>query len=270
MKFRRKRILTLDELNAYRKAYGKPIQKKELFLTIMIPFSVTFFYTFILYYYWWLSFICGVIGAIYGYIFITSQQVKRVYENNAFRERNNFINTMTQLLTNNERTVLQALQTVTERANGEFKKDLQKLSSELIDANNEDIKNAFQELADKYEKDVIFSMYVEQLITAATQGRTNVDTLKDIKSYHNEVKKRQEKFFEAKKRKERDFKYMCRVGLFFIAAVTFSFGFGQFIENYAHHAIGWVSSAIYLLILARIFHTFLKRMGDDSVMEVKI
>ena len=63
---------------------------------------------------------------------------------------------------------------------------------------------------------------------------------------------------------------MCKVGLPFIGTITISFGFSQFIEVYAHNPIGWVSSIIYLLIIAKTYHTFLNRMGDDSIMEVQV
>jgi hypothetical protein len=267
---KKSKILSIDELNAYRIAYGKPIEKKELFLSLGVPFVVAFLYIFILFYCWWLSLIAGIIAMGYAYAFIVPQQVKRVYENNAFREKNNFVNNMTQILTNNDKTVLQALKTVSDRSNGEFKEDLLKLQAKIVDGSNQDIQDSFQWLANKYESDVIFSLYVEQLTTLVIEGRNNIETLKDIKTYHNEIKKRQEKFFIQKQQKERDFKFMCKVGVLFIATITVSFGFKQFIEVYAHNPIGWVSSLVYLIMLAKTYHTFLQRMGDDSIMEVKI
>lgn len=118
MIFKKKKILTIDELNAYKIAYGSPLKRKELFFSLMIPFVVAFFYTFILFYNLWLPLITGILAMIYSYAYIIPQQVKRGYENNAFREKNNFVNNMTQILTNNEKTVLQALKTVADRANG--------------------------------------------------------------------------------------------------------------------------------------------------------
>lgn len=270
MFFKKKKILTIDELNAYRIAYGNPMKREELFLSLMIPFSVVFFYTFILFYNLWLPLIAGIAAILYAYAFIIPQQVKRVYENNAFREKNNFVNNMTQILTNNDKTVLQALKTVTDRANGEFREDLLKLQAKIVDGNNKDIQESFLWLANKYESDVIFSLYVEQLTTLVLEGRHNIETLKDIKTYHNEIKKRQEMFFIQKQQKEKDFKFMCKVGILFIGTITISFGFTQFIDVYAHNPIGWVSSTVYLLILAKTYHTFLNRMSDDSIMEVKI
>lgn len=270
MFFKKKKVLSIDELNAYRIAYGKPIQKKELFLSLGVPFVVGFFYIFILFYYWWLALIAGFVAMGYSYAFIIPQEVKRVYEENAFREKNNFVNNMTQILTNNNRTVLQALKIVTDRSSGEFKEDLLKLQANIVDATNQDIQDSFQCLSEKYKSDVIFSLYVEQLTTLVLEGRNNIQTLKDIKTYHNEIKKRQEKFFNQKVQKKRDFKFMCKVGVLIIFTLSISFGFEMFIEIYAHHPIGWVSSLGYLLLLAKNYHIFLKRMGDDSIMEVTI
>ena len=270
MIFKKKKILTIDELNAYKIAYGSPLKRKELFFSLMIPFVVAFFYTFILFYNLWLPLITGILAMIYSYAYIIPQQVKRGYENNAFREKNNFVNNMTQILTTNEKTVLQALKTVADRANGEFKEDLLKLQAKIVDGSNQDIQDSFQWLANKYESDVIFSLYVEQLTTLVIEGRHNIETLKVIKTYHKKIKKRQEKFFIQKQQKEWEFKFMCKVGLLFIGTITMSFGFSQFIEVYAHNLIGWVSSVIYLFILAKTYHEFLNRMGDDSIMEVQV
>lgn len=262
--------MTIDELNAYKIAYGNPLERKELFRGLLIPFAISFGFSFILYYYWWIGLIAGIVGAIYGYMYIIPQQVKRVYNANSFRERNNFINNITQILTNDDTTVLNALNTVGERASGEFKEDLLKLQANLLDASNEGVQEAFQVVSDKYNYDVIFSLFVEQLTTATIEGRTNIDTLKDIKGYHNMLKQRQESFYMKKQQRSKDFKFMSKVAAIFIAAITLSFGFRQFIDVYAHNPIGWLASGLYLIILAYIFHSFQKKMGDDSVMEVKI
>ncbi len=267
---KKRKIYTLDELNAYKKAYGNPIQRKELFTTLTIPFVVAALYTFSLYYYWWLALIAGCIGMLYSYRVMLPANIKRIYENNAFRERNNFVNNITQILTNPERTVLEALKIVSERAHGEFKNDLLQLQASLIDADKEEIQRAFQVLSKKYEKDVIFDMYIEQLTTAMTEGRFSMETLKDIKTYHNEVKKRQDKFKAAKSREAYNFKFICTIGLALIAAISFSFGWKQFITVYAHSPIGWVVSGAYLMILGGYFASFRKRIVDDDIMEVQL
>lgn len=267
----KKKLFTLDELNAYKRAYGKPIERKELLMSLIKPFTVVFVFSFAMFYYWWLSLILGVVAMFYGYRVMMPQSIKRVYEENAFKERHMFINNLTQILTNSEKTMLQALETVTKRANGEFKNDLFTLQAALKKgASNKEIQAAFERFGQKYKHDVIFDLYVEQLATATIEGRTNIDTIKDIKSLHNELKQEQDKFLQKKKRATYEFRFISIISLVLIGAITFSFGLTQWINVYAHQVPGWIASSIYLALLGGFFHSYLKRLGDDNVMEVKI
>ncbi|MGG3641484.1 hypothetical protein [Bacillus gobiensis] len=266
----KKKKYTLDEVNALRKAYGDPLQKRELVSALLIPFSVGAIFTIVLFYYWWLALITGVIAMMYAYKIMMPQNAKRVYEVNAFRERNYFVNYITQMLTNPERTVLDALKTVTDNANGEFKDDLLRLQASLADANSKEVQDAFQVLSDKYKNDVIFDLFVEQLATASIEGRFSMETLKDIKSYHNQVKKRQDDFIAKKQKEAYNFKFIMTIGLVLILAITFSFGWDQFVMQYARNPIGWASSTVYLLIAGGYFLSFRKKYVDDNIMEVNI
>lgn len=266
----KKKKYTLDEVNALRIAYGDPLQKRELITSLLIPFFIGAIFTFALFYYWWLALIAGVTAMIYAYKIMLPQNTKRAYEVNAFRERNKFVNNITQMLTNQERTVLDALKTVTERANGEFKEDLLVLQASLVDANPKEQQNAFQVISDKYKNDVIFDQFVEQLATASIEGRFSMETLKDIKTYHNQVKEKQDDFMAKKQKEAFNFKFIVTIGLVLIMAITFSFGWDKFVNTYARNYIGWVTSSIYLLIVSGYFLAFRNRYVDDNIMEVKI
>ncbi|MGG0888911.1 hypothetical protein [Cytobacillus horneckiae] len=266
----KKRTYTLDEVNALRIAYGDPLQKKELITSLLVPFAVAAVFTFTLFYYWWLAIITGVIAAIYAYKVILPQNTKRKYESTSFRERNNFINNITQVLTNPDRTVLDALKIVSDRSKGEFQEDLLFLQASLIDANSKEQQEAFQIMSNKYKHDVIFDLYIEQLATASIEGRFSMDTLKDIKSYHNQIKKKQDEFLAAKEKESYSFKFITVASFVLIMAITFTFGWEQFVYVYARSPIGWFSSAVYLLILSSFFLSFRKRFVDDNIMEVKV
>lgn len=266
----KKKKYTLDEVNALRVAYGDPLQKRELFTTLLIPFLVTAIFTFTLFYYWWLALSAGLVAMIYAYRVMLPQNEKRAYEVNAFRERNNFVNNITQMLTNQERTVLDALKTVSERAKGEFKEDLLLLQASLVDANPKEQQDAFQVLSEKYKSDVIFDLFVEQLATASIEGRFSMETLKDIKSYHNQVKKRQDDFMAKKQKEAYNFKFIMTTGLVLIMAITFSFGWDQFVNVYARNPVGWGTSTLYLLIVGSFYLSFRNKLVDDNIMEVKV
>lgn len=269
MKFR-KRKFNLDEINAYRIAYGEPIKVKDVFKSVFLPFVMCFIFVFLLFFKWWLGLIAGIVGVLYSFLYIMPTNEKREYELKSFKERNKFVNNMTQILTNEERTVLQAISIVTERATGEFKEDLIALQTDLVDASEGKIQDAFKVLEEKYETDVMFSQFIEQLTTAMLEGRSNLDTLKDIKTYHNMIKDKQTSFFISKQQKQRDFNFMVRVALIFIVFIIFSFGINQYLDYFANNIIGWIVSGVYLLLIANIYHSFRVRLSDDSVMEVKL
>ncbi|WNR83264.1 hypothetical protein LSG23_20720 (plasmid) [Bacillus velezensis] len=266
----KKKKFTLDELNAYKTAYGKALERKELLVSLLKPFAVAFLFTYLLFYYWWVAAIAGVIAAFYGYRVVMPISIRRVYEAKSFRQRNNFINNMTQILINPDRTMLSALETVAERSEGEFQEHLYRLLTNLQGTNNEEIKKAFDQLILEYKEDVIFELFIEQLTTAMIEGRTNTDTLKDIKTLHNELKVRQDGFLAKKREQEINYKIICTIVLGLILAITFSFGWSVYVDTFAHQFVGWIFSTTYLIIMSLFYRSFIKKLGDDSVLEVQI
>ncbi|WP_391707654.1 hypothetical protein, partial [Streptomyces sp. NPDC014802] len=91
--FGESKVLSIDELNAYRTAYGNPLMKKEIFTALVVPFMVSFFSVYVLTYYWWLALIAGVVGVSYGFIVLMKISVERIYNQESMIQRNRFINT---------------------------------------------------------------------------------------------------------------------------------------------------------------------------------
>lgn len=267
---KKKNILNVDELNAYKVAYGSPLKLKDYFHYVLIPGIIFGIFSFLLLYYWWLSLIAVIIGIVYGFKVFLPKSIKKYYETESFGQRNKFINNMTQILTDESKTVTKALSIVNARAEGEFSEDLTILHARLIGADNKQIQNGFKVLADNYEDDIIFVQYLEQLETAMLEGRANIDTLKDIKTYHNDIKKKQNEYELKKQGHLRDMKMLCGVVLIFILAITFSFGFNTYINDFAHHPIGWVTCGIYITLMSRFFRKFSTYLFDDSILEVEI
>ena len=270
LKTKKKNILNVDELNAYKVAYGKPLKAKDYLYYIGMPGIAFAGLSFLLLYYWWLSLIMGGVGAIYGAKTFLPKSIEKVYNTQSFSQRNKFVNNMTQILTDENKTVTKALATANSRSDGEFQEEISKLQARLVGADNSQIRNGFKHLAEKYQDDIIFVQYLEQLETAMLEGRANIDTLKDIKSYHNDMKKKQTEYEVQKKGHLKDMKMLCGVLIMFILAVSFSFGFSIYINDFAHHPIGWVSCGIYMLLMIHFFRQFSIYLFDDSVLEVKM
>lgn len=270
--FGSKRIMTIDEMNAYRTAYGNPLMKKEIFTALVVPMILCFAVVMVLFYYWWLALAAGIVGLFYGYSVLLKNSVERVYHQQARIQRNRFINNMTQLLTNSNETVVSALTWCAQPivSEGEFKKDVETLLVELMDATPKEVKAALEKMARKYEHDFVFSLYIDNLITASLEGRTDLKKLKDLKTWHNDVMEQTSIFMNNKMGAVKNYKTTTVYTLAIIGVLHFALGFDAYLEYYAHHPIGWVASAVLVIGSAIHFHSFQKKLVDDEVMEVAV
>lgn len=266
---KKKKTMNVDELRAYRVAYGGNLGSKDYFKYVGAPAGLFAVFSFLLLYNGWVSIPCGILGAIYGFRVLLPKSVQKQYEAEGFNQRNKFLNNITQVLTDDNQTVLMALRKVTPRANGEFKENLQKFYAMLVGADNQRMRDAIVWLGDKYEDDVIFLQYLEQLETAMLEGKTNTDTLKDIKTYHNDIRKKQEAYEKAKAGHLRDMKQLVIITGILLIALAVSFGFKVYLSAFARHPIGYVSSGLYLLVMVMFFRQFVGYLFDDSVMEIR-
>ncbi|ELB16306.1 MULTISPECIES: hypothetical protein [Enterococcus] len=267
---KRKGLMDVSELNAYQVAYGKPLDYRDYFNYVGLPCLFMGGFSFALCYYWWIALICGVIGGVYGFKVIMPKSIKRSYELKSLQERNKFINNMTQILTDDSKTVTRALSIAKQRTKGELREDIQILESRLQGADKFQIAEAFREINNKYYSDVVFTQYFEQLETAIYEGRNNSDTMKQIKSYHNDVKRKTEGFMKIKDGYLQDMKQMMFIVAVFIGAITFAFGFSTFYEGFARSPIGWVFGSIYFLIMVSFMKSFFKHYFDDEIMSLGV
>ncbi|PKR83054.1 hypothetical protein [Heyndrickxia camelliae] len=268
----KKIVMTIDQINAYRTAYGNPLMKKEIFTALVIPFIVCFFSIFILNYYWWLALIGGILGAIYGYLVLMKISAERIYHQNAIIQRNRFVNNMTQLLINQGETVVSSLEWCAQGivAKGEFKEDLDRLLFDLMDADTEQVKEAFKKFSTKYKNDFVFCLFIDNLVTAHLEGRSDIEKIKELKSWHNEVLEQRNIFIKNKVGYKGQYKITHIYPLIVVGILTFATGYKGFLKYYAHNPIGWVCSAVFLILAAYFFHSFQKKLADDEVMEMKI
>ena len=266
---KKKRTYNVDELRAYKEAYGGTLGVRDHIFFIAVPGLMFGILSFLLLYNGWVSAAVLLYCGIYGFRKLMPLAVKKNYEANAFNERNKFLNNITQVLTDESQTVPMALKKVTPRSQGEFQEDIQRFHALIVGADQERLRTATRWFADRYEDDVIFIQYIEQLETAMLEGKTNVDTLKDIKTYHNDIRKKQD-FYEARKNGHlTDMKQLVLITAILVIALAVSFGFDVYLEAFARHIIGYITSAIYLLIMWGFFKKFVSYLFDDSVMEIR-
>ena len=266
---KKKKSMNVDELKAYRVAYGGKLGAKDFVNYVGLPAGLFGVFSFLLLYNGWVSAVCVIIGAIYGLSFLLPKSVKKQYEYEAFTQRNKFLNNITQVLTDDNQTVLMALRKVTTRSSGQFKEDLKRFHAMLIGADNERMRKSIIWFSDQYDDDVIFLQYLEQLETAMIEGKTNTDTLKDIKTYHNDIRKKQDAYEKQKNNHLKDMKQLIVITAILIIALAVSFGFDTYLNAFARHPVGYISSGLYLVMLALFFKQFVGYLFDDSVMEIR-
>lgn len=264
-KTKNRKKVDVNELMAYREAYGKELGTIDYIKMVIGPGLIFAFFATIVLYTPIVSIVFGVLGLWYGYTFLMPNTIRKEYESESFAQRNKYINNMTQIMTDGNKTVAMAISTAKIRAEGEFRDDLARLEARIFGADIPTIQDAFDAIADKYEDDPIFSQYMEQVETSAIEGNANVDTLKDIKGYHNEMKAKQEEFEKLKAGHLSDMKTMMFTIIVFIAALTFSFGFDTYLNAFAHAWAGRIAGGIYLGISLFFLKQFSGFLFDDSV-----
>ncbi|WP_144514848.1 hypothetical protein [Bacillus pumilus] len=265
-----RKVMSIDEINAYRKAYGEEIGKKELFTTMVVPFFVCFSVVMILFYYWWLALIGGCIGSAYGYIVLIRNNAQREYIQEARVQRNRFILNMTDLLKNKNKSVLEALEWVSEQVlEGEIKSDVDKLTAKLKTATLEKRRQAFDEFAEKYEADFVFSLFINTISVIAELGRIDMEQTNILADWHNEIMAETNELKKSKELFKKQFKMTSIYNLSVIGILTFAMGFNGYLLYYAHNPIGWVSSTIVLAAAAYHFNSFQHRLMDDEVTQIK-
>ncbi|MFC9084157.1 hypothetical protein ACFTY7_46100, partial [Streptomyces sp. NPDC057062] len=92
LKTQKRNYLNVDELNSYRVAYGQPLKAIDFIFYVGMPRLLFVGFSFILLYYWWLSLLMGVFGAIYGYKVFLPKSIEKSYKAQSFNQRNIFVN----------------------------------------------------------------------------------------------------------------------------------------------------------------------------------
>lgn len=267
---RKRGIVDVDELRAKRVAYGRPLGMSDYIRYSVTPGLLFGGLSFLIYYNGWVSAIILILGSVYGFMSYLPRTIRKEYERQGFAQRNKFLNNMTQVLTDEKQTVVMGLRKVIPRAGGEFKDvDLTRFHAQLLDADIPRIRQAVDALIDKYEDDIIFVQYMEQLETALIEGKTNIDTLKDIKSYHNDIRKKQDHYERQKLAHLKDMKKMMVVMLILIVSLTLSFGFDTYLSSVARHPVGYVSGGVFIGLMFFFYTQFSRYLFDDSVLEMR-
>lgn len=264
-----KRIYNIDDLNAIRTQYENPIRKKEILLFALVPALYVFSLVFSLFYNWKLSLAFSLIGVVYGVAIIMPKMVNRNHYSRSQRERNRFMNSLTQNLVNDNILTEDGLERVSNRLSGELAVDIKELTTRLKYENALEQNLAYETLSNKYKSDRVFVQFVDQLNTATNEGRNNINELDSLASHHDLVLQKQNTFYQVKDEK---LMWYCVASVITIAVAatlaitTWNLGYKQVVIS---TPIGWIIGFIFIVFNLIYTHKFVGDYFDDEVMEVK-
>lgn len=271
MKRFKKVSLSLEELKAYRQAYGRPLQLKDYGQTLLFPALIGGGLTFLLLHQFVVALGMGILWGFYGYRVLLPKNVLRFYHHQALIQRNRWMNSLTQLYSDSGMSWFQGLTLATEQIEGEFREALDRWLASLYDATAEERASLFHEFQAQYGKDVIFRMYLEQVEILAQEGRTSIETLKDINRYHNQLKQCQRTFMHQKQLILRQlFLYGGLIAGILILLQFFPLGPSIYQAAFASQLVGWLTSGLFLVTICFLMTRGAFYYFDDEVMEVNL
>lgn len=259
----------IHELNAIRIRYDKPLTKKDILSYAMVPGLYLSILTYTLFLRWWVIPLSFLVGAIYSISVLLPKSIECHYQRKAFRERNRFINNLSQSIHRKNSTMVDALLDVaTTRLKGELRDDILKLANEIKGAEESVRKEAYERLITKYNHDRIFVQYIEHLLTVDLNGKINLAALDETSLDHDKSVEWQERLIERKGISKIYFilnsclAYLLILGAAYLMRGTYS-------TSFAHSLVGLIIGGGYLAFTLYYDHKFITEFFDETVMEVR-
>lgn len=260
----------MSELSALDRAYGRRLTaRRKILLSIqpmlmMIAISLLF----------WLNplytIISGVLGFAYGYLWVMPREVKAQYDEDSLQQRNIAINLGAQAIGDSNKTIVNVLDTISSHIEGELRADFRGLHQIVVrHENNISIKRAFDEFRLKYDDDVVFGRFLEQLETVVYEGDPDPKIFSDLRKQHNESLEQIKIMTRSVKHKKAEtnlmFILVCGMGVALILIGVSFVGFNTYAKYFFYGKMGLFSGLLFMMGNIIVIHKFNKRFYDRSV-----
>lgn len=261
--------MNIDELNAIHTMYDKKLTKKNVFVMALYPAIFLPVMLFTVFWRWWLVPVGFGLGLLYGLTVMIPVRIQSGYKYNAFKERNRFVNNLSQSLHRKSITMLDALTDVAEfRLRGELKDDIHQLAYNVAGKDAADRLKAYNDLIDKYNHDRIFVQYIEHLITIDISGMEDLAVLDETAEAHDASLQWQD--YLIRKKKESLLYYITNMLLSYVlSVVVITLTWDVYVDFFAHTILGLLFGGIYLAMTFYFSHRFVLDYNDEEIMEVK-
>ncbi|MBB5887612.1 hypothetical protein [Lactovum miscens] len=276
------RNYNLEELRALSSAFGEKESQTKfntfiflpfgismgtfyIFLTPLIPFKSPIDFVLVIF-----GLLFGGLGALFGWRQLLPQIVERDYQRKQFNEKHRFVNTLTQLMVDEQRSVWLCLKSVSERVDGQFKTDLEILVARLKNPDEAETRASFSEFSARYKDDIFFVQYVDELSSSFLEGRGNFKTLQELKDSYNDIKLKQEAFYTRKKAVlSMAFKvYFSLLG--FVMVFHFLPPIASvYAPVFSHSILGWIDFSLFYVIMLWFFNKLSIGFFDDNLLQMQ-
>lgn len=265
MKLKRKKRLSIEEINVIQTAYFPRLTVIDY---IKIVGTYTLLFAAIAHLIFWyipVTIAASLFGLYFGLFRYLPNLVKKNYYLKAYKERNRLINNFTQLIINKNLTLLDIIEKVIPRLEGELYNDMAVLLAILNSADERKARGAFEDLRLKYADDIVFCQYFDQLETVFIEGTRNLESFKELKTQHNKIIKSLSDFQEDKRSHLSTLKGAYVLVAIILGILIFSNGIDVYTASFAHKPVGIAFILAYVLIAYKIYMKSMKYYFDDSI-----
>ena len=254
-----------EQLYGRRMTMGKAMQDVLKWEAIFFAYAVVALGFNLLHLLWFIP--IGVLVFLWVWKQLLPKKVEQAYQMQAYAERNQFVNLVTQEMAMHTITMQGAIKDAMENANGEFSDDLSHLVAILsASSSRKDIHRAFMRLQKKYDDDIYFARFIEQCETTYWETSYRIENFKTFKDSHDMVLEKMNVFRAYKKQAETNmYIILGLIGVLAFVSINMSSSFGS-PGAWTGSIIGNIISDIWMLMIFVMIVMFYRNYFDDSVL----
>ncbi|TPR14959.1 hypothetical protein DY052_05915 [Apilactobacillus timberlakei] len=209
--------------------------------------------------------IWGLVGLWYSYLVLYPQEVSSFYYRKGNSQRWNAVNNMYTSLSNVNNDAEDVIQVGIDSSEGEFQQDLQRLLAALSLRKPDKVNNAFKQIEDKYDEDIQFKQFMEQINIYFDMGVPDMKSFKRLNKNYNIVYEIQKKGRSSKNLQKVQFGFALIVVFVAVIGISKAMGGSNWVDTYSHVTSGIVTNSIAMTIaFLAAHHIFFKRYYKDS------
>lgn len=211
--------------------------------------------------------IVAIIGGMFVYHNILPYNVQDAYRQSGERERNQFIHLVTQGMSSDEADMLLVTKNAVNSAHGEFYQDMMQLVISMqLHRDYQGCHPAFQKITDKYQDDIAFGMFMEQIETTFYESEYDIRTFRSFQNFHDTMINKEKEFFKRKQSWRSGLVMVIACAWGTCAIIMLSQGYKAYLLNW-NTLFGFCVATLFFILMAIELRRDFKNFYDNNVLE---